>query len=87
MAQALSEEEFQRMQVPLGGEKQARRRGCGEERNCATSFEQGLVGMDLESKGSGEGKLRLRVVRLLDSEKLLGSQQLDSVSLVGGREI
>ena len=43
--------------------------------------------MGLESKGSGEGKLRLRVVRLLDSEKLLGSQQLDSVSLVGGREI
>lgn len=25
-------------------------------------------------------------MRLLDSEKLLGSQQLDSVSLVGGRE-
>lgn len=41
--------------------------------------------MDLESKGFGEGKLRFRVVRL-DSEKLLGSQRLDSVSLVGGRE-
>lgn len=87
MAQALSEEEFQRMQVPLGEEKQARRRGCGEERDCATGFEQGLVGMDLESKRSGEGKLRLRVVRLLDSKRLLGSQRLDSVSLVGGREI
>ena len=42
--------------------------------------------MDLESKGFGEGKLRFRVVRLLDSEKLLGFQRLDSVSLVGGRE-
>lgn len=42
--------------------------------------------MDLESKGFGEGKLRFRVVRLLDSEKLLGSQRLDSVSLVGGRK-
>lgn len=42
--------------------------------------------MDLESKGFGEGKLRFRVVRLLDSEKLLGSQRLDSVSFVGGRE-
>ena len=41
--------------------------------------------MDLESKGFGEGKLRFRAVRL-DSEKLLGSQRLDSVSLVGGRE-
>ena len=81
MAQALSEEEFQRMQVPLGGEKTSRLGDGG-----ATGFEQGLVRMDLESKGFGEGKLRFRVVRLLDSEKLLGFQRLDSVSLVGGRE-
>lgn len=55
MAQALSEEEFQRMQVPLGGEKQARRRGCGEERDCATSFEQGLVGWTLSLRGLEKG--------------------------------
>lgn len=48
---------------------------------------RGWLGWILSLRGwSGEGKLRLRVLILLDSEILLGSEGLDSVSLVGGGE-
>lgn len=89
MAQALSEEEFQRMQVPLAGEKTT---GLGDGRAgkrkiVPPTLCRGWVGWTLSLRGwSGEGKLRLRVVRLLDSEIQLGSEGMDSVSLVGGRE-
>lgn len=71
MAQALSQEEFQRMQVPFAGEKTT---GLGEgrgwlERVGATGSEKGLVGMDLEFKGL----VRRRETEALSSETWIPS--------------